>query len=129
MLARHFLAKYARLHGSPAERFAPDATAALLAHRWPGNVRELENTVQRAVVLALGADVDAGAIVLETVPTAPAVAPAGRTMTQIQRDLVLGTLERMGGNRTHTARALGVSARTIRNHLRRYRTAAAADQG
>jgi DNA-binding NtrC family response regulator len=123
VLARHFLLKYAALHGSPAERFAAAATERLLAHRWPGNVRELENTVQRAVILTTGAEIGADEIVLET-PIVEPVDAGGRTMTELQRDLILSTLERHGGNRTHAARELGVTSRTIRNHLRRHRMAA-----
>ena len=49
-------------------------------------------------------------------------------MTELQRDVILTTLDRMNGNRTHAARELGLTARTIRNHLRKYRLAAAASQ-
>jgi two-component system response regulator FlrC len=125
VLARHFVLKYAALHGCPAERFSSAALERLLAHGWPGNVRELENTVQRAVILAGGAEVDADAVVLAAAPAGP-LDTGGRTMTELQRDIVFSTLERLGGNRTHAARALGVSARTIRNHLRRHRSAAGA---
>ena len=52
-------------------------------------------------------------------------APAGRTVADMERELILSTLDRLDGNRTHTARALGVSVRTIRNRLREYRLSGA----
>jgi two-component system response regulator HydG len=120
VLARHFLLKYAALHGGSAREFSPEAMDRLLAHRWPGNVRELENAVQRAVILTVGPQIEAEAVVLDEAVPAP-VATGGRTLGELKRDVILSTLERLSGNRTHTARALGLSDRTIRNHLRRYR--------
>jgi len=66
VLARHFLLKYAAMHMSRAERFTPAAMQSLLAHTWPGNVRELENTVQRAVILCAGTDVDVADVHIES---------------------------------------------------------------
>lgn len=127
LLARHFLDRYSRAHGSVAQGFSPQALNLLLAHRWPGNVRELENVVQRAVILC--SDREIGPEHLELEPLlAPAPAP-GLTVHEMERQLILSTLERLNGNRTHTARALGLSVRTIRNRLRRYRTEAQAHLG
>ena len=128
VLARHFLLKYAAMHLSRVQGFTPAAMETLLAHPWPGNVRELENTVQRAVILCPGTEVDAADVQVEAVDFVEPVTTGGRTMTELQRDVILTTLERMNGNRTHAARELGVTARTIRNHLRKYRLAAAASQ-
>jgi two-component system response regulator FlrC len=125
VLARHFLLKYAAMHASPARAFSQAATARLLAHGWPGNVRELENAVQRAVIVCTGTEVAADDIALDEEPAAGPLVVGARTISETQRDLILSTLERMGGNRTHAARALGISARTVRNHLRKYRSAAA----
>jgi DNA-binding NtrC family response regulator len=126
VLARHFLDKYAALHGGPGRDFSPEALSRLLAHRCPGNVRELENAVQRAVILATGPRIEAEGLVLEEALTPPVVT-GGRTLGELKRDVILSTLERLSGNRTHTARALGLSDRTIRNHLRRYRLEAEGD--
>jgi two-component system response regulator FlrC len=120
VLARHFVLKYAALHGSPAQEFSADAMDRLLAHHWPGNVRELENTVQRAVILATDRRIGPDAVIIEEV-TPPPVVTGGRTIGELKRDVILATLERMNGNRTHAAQALGISSRTIRNHLRKYR--------
>jgi two-component system response regulator FlrC len=122
LLARHFLLKYAGLYQSPAETLSAGALQRLLAHRWPGNVRELENVIQRAVILCTGPEIGPGEILIEGHPTTPAVAK--RTMAEVERDLILSTLAGFNGNRTHTARALGVTVRTIRNRLRKYRAGA-----
>jgi two-component system response regulator HydG len=120
VLARHFLLKYAAMHSSAAQEFSAEAMDRLLAHHWPGNVRELENVVQRAVILATGARIGPDAIIIEEVVPTPVVT-GGRTIGELKRDVILSTLERMNGNRTHAAAALGISSRTIRNHLRKYR--------
>jgi two-component system response regulator FlrC len=125
ILARHFLAKYAGLYGSGAGRFSAEAMERLAAHRWPGNVRELENVVQRAVILCGIGDVEAEHVVLEDGATLEAIDIGGRTIMELERDVILTTLARLNGNRTHTAKALGITVRTIRNRLRKYRTAAA----
>ena len=124
-LARHFLLKYAALHRSPAQEFSSEAMDRLLAYHWPGNVRELENTIQRAVILTTGPRVQPDDIVIEEATTPMPVATGGRTMGELKRDVILSTLEKMNGNRTHAAQALGISSRTIRNHLRKHRLAAA----
>jgi two-component system response regulator FlrC len=121
LLARHFLHRYARAHGSAAERLSEGALARLLEHTWPGNVRELENVIQRAVILSSDREIGEAEIVLEEPAAAPGAPPGPRTVAQMEKDLILSTLERLGGNRTHTAKALGVSVRTIRNRLREYR--------
>jgi DNA-binding NtrC family response regulator len=127
LLARHFLLKYAAAYQGAAQGFSPEAMQRLVTHHWPGNVRELENVIQRAVILCTGEAVQPDDIVLEEEPVAPPpVSTGGRTMTELQREVILSTLERHNGNRTHAARALGVTARTIRNHLRKYRTQAEA---
>jgi two-component system response regulator FlrC len=124
ILARHFLAKYAVLYGSVATRFGADAMERLVAHRWPGNVRELENVVQRAVILCAGSEVEGADVVLEDAAALEAVDTGGRSIAELERDVILTTLARLNGNRTHTAKALGITVRTVRNRLRKYRTAA-----
>jgi DNA-binding NtrC family response regulator len=125
ILSRHFLTKYAAAYASTASKFSAEAMERLVAHRWPGNVRELENVVQRAVILCGGGDIAAEHIVLEDAMTLEPIDTGGRTIMELERDVILTTLARLNGNRTHTAKALGITVRTIRNRLRKYRTAAA----
>jgi DNA-binding NtrC family response regulator len=122
LLARHFLQKYAAAHGSQATGFTAAGLDWLLSYRWPGNVRELENVVQRAAIMTPEGEIGPEHLTLESpgMEMATAVAP-GRTIADVERELILSTLGRLNGNRTSTARALGISVRTIRNRLREYR--------
>ena len=122
LLGRHFLQKYAAAYGSPAESFSTEAMRRLLAHPWPGNIRELENVVQGAVILCPEREIGAERIVLENIQPASSTGP---TAMDVERDLILSTLKRLNGNRTHTAKALGISVRTIRNRLREYKVMSA----
>jgi two-component system response regulator FlrC len=141
-LANHFARKYADVNGVPVRPLAESAKRTLMTHQWRGNVRELENTIHRAVLLAQGADIGEAAIRLPdgskvgddvVAITAPgAVARAaqaaetvnremvGRTVSDVERDLILQTLNHCLGNRTHAANILGISIRTLRNKLKQY---------
>ncbi len=141
-LAEHFGKKYAEINGMPERPLATDAKRELIGARWPGNVRELENTIHRAVLLASGVEIGVEAIRSPdgarmegtvTVPrspdpaaraaqTAEAVTRAlvGRTVADVERDLILDTLDHCLGNRTHAAKILGISIRTLRNKLNEY---------
>jgi DNA-binding NtrC family response regulator len=121
LLSRYFLQKYAEANGSPAEVFAPEAMARLLTHFWPGNIRELENVIQRAVILCPSREIGPELIQPEPSRTAAPVVTPGCTVMDMEKDLILSTLKRLNGNRTHTAKALGISVRTIRNRLREYK--------
>ncbi|WP_181703975.1 sigma-54 interaction domain-containing protein [Chthonobacter albigriseus] len=140
-LAEHFARKYAEVNGVPVRQIAADAKRELISARWPGNVRELENTLHRAVLLANGPDIGVEAIrspdgmrfdtriesrredaAARAAQTAEAVTRAlvGRTVADVERDLILDTLDHCLGNRTHAARILGISIRTLRNKLNEY---------
>ena len=142
-LADHFVAKYAKANGLPPRRLTEEARTALLRAPWPGNVRELENTLHRAVLLSQGDEIGPDAIVMpdgvglgEVVRTASIATQAaqvaesisrsmvGRTVADVERDLILETLGHVLGNRTHAANILGISIRTLRNKLNQY-----ADEG
>ena len=109
-----------------------DALDKLATHSWPGNVRELENVVQRALLLAMGeARIEAEHIVFDR-PVSLAPAPSleanrasGRRLDSVVRDTeeetILATLDDCGGSRIETARRLGISERTLRYRLARYR--------
>jgi DNA-binding NtrC family response regulator len=144
-LAHHFARKYAEANGVPFRPVASATERLLLSHGWRGNVRELENTIHRAVLLASGTEISPEAIRL---PDGSQVGPAGaglagtsqhasvqsavvnaaavtrglvgRTVSDVERDLILDTLDHCLGNRTHAANILGISIRTLRNKLREY---------
>jgi two-component system response regulator FlrC len=137
-LAQHFIKKYAAANGVPVRPLSAEARRTLVLNRWPGNVRELENTIHRAVLLAAGDEIGVDGILtpdgmrLDQVKNPPAVAHAalaaetvtralvGRTVADVERDLILETLKHCLGNRTHAANILGISIRTLRNKLNEY---------
>jgi DNA-binding NtrC family response regulator len=134
-LAQFFIDKYARSNGRPARRLSKEGLAQVMEHRWPGNVRELENAMHRAVLLANGEDVGADAIRApdgapvghrdatgDAIEAAQAAARnlVGRTVAEVEQDLILETLTHCLGNRTHAAHILGISIRTLRNKLKQY---------
>jgi two-component system response regulator FlrC len=137
-LAQHFITKYSAANGVPARPLSAEARRTLVLNRWPGNVRELENTIHRAVLLAAGDEIGIDGILtpdgvrLDQAKNPPAVAHAtfaaetvtralvGRTVADVERDLILETLKHCLGNRTHAANILGISIRTLRNKLNEY---------
>ncbi len=137
-LAEYFVKKYAAVNGVPARPLSAESRRTLTLNYWPGNVRELENTMHRAVLMATGEEIGPEAILtpdgtrIDQQKTAPAVAHAafaaeqvsrglvGRTVAQVERDLILETLKHCLGNRTHAANVLGISIRTLRNKLNEY---------
>ncbi|MCB2108990.1 MAG: sigma-54-dependent Fis family transcriptional regulator, partial [Rhodobacteraceae bacterium] len=125
-LAVHFIKKCSEENDVPERRLSGDALATLKAHSWPGNVRELENTMHRAVLLANGDEIDAAAIMLSDGVSSADVGNTGslvgRTVADVERDLIIDTLKHTLGNRTHAARILGISIRTLRNKLNAYVT-------
>jgi DNA-binding NtrC family response regulator len=137
-LAAHFVKKYAVANGVPVRPLSVEARRTLAINYWPGNVRELENTMHRAVLMASGTEIGPEAILapdgvrLDQQRGAGAVAHAalaaeqvsralvGRTVAEVERDLILETLKHCLGNRTHAANVLGISIRTLRNKLNEY---------
>jgi DNA-binding NtrC family response regulator len=137
-LAEHFIDKYSKANGLPPRALSAEGRKALALNRWPGNVRELENTLHRAVLLTTGAEIGPDALLtpdgmrLDAAPPSPAVSHAtvaaeqvtralvGRTVADVERDLILETLKHCLGNRTHAANILGISIRTLRNKLNEY---------
>ncbi|SEO41575.1 DNA-binding transcriptional response regulator, NtrC family, contains REC, AAA-type ATPase, and a Fis-type DNA-binding domains [Methylobacterium sp. ap11] len=138
-LADHFARKYAEANGLADRPLSAEARRLVTQSPWPGNVRELENTLHRAVLLASGPEIDADAIrspegdalatgatgagaAARAVQAAEAVTRGfvGRSLADVERDLILDTLDHCLGNRTHAAKILGISIRTLRNKLNEY---------
>lgn len=137
-LAQYFIKKYSEANGLPVRPLSAEARRALNTNRWPGNVRELENTLHRAVLLSSGIEIGIDGILApdgvrldatrSTGAAAHAAAAAeqmtrnlvGRTVAEVERDLILETLKHCLGNRTHAANILGISIRTLRNKLNEY---------
>ena len=136
-LAAHFSNKYARINGFPVRPLSTEARIELARSAFPGNVRELENTIHRAVLLAVGSEIGVEAIrtpdgsPLALAPRSAAAQAAetagdvtrsfvGRTLADVERDMIFDTLGHTRGNRTHAANILGISIRTLRNKLNQY---------
>ncbi|MEB2310800.1 MAG: sigma-54 dependent transcriptional regulator [Sorangiineae bacterium] len=122
-LATHFLEHYARENQKPITRFSDAALSRLVGYDWPGNVRELENVVERAVVLAEGAQIEPAHLPPEVEPTietraAPLI--PGANMADIERFAILSTLEAQGGSTSRAADVLGISVRKIQYKLQEY---------
>src|SRR5918997_3869825 len=100
-LASFFAKKYADLNGVPQRSLSVEAKRLVARSPWRGNGRELENTTPRAVLLAARAE----------------------NVAEVERDLILDTLDHCLGNRTHAAKILGISIRTLRNKLGEYTSA------
>ncbi len=128
--------KYAHANGVAVLPLSEEARDLLTRYDWPGNVRELENTAHRAVLLASGSTIGPEAFGL-TVRTRAGTAPTGdksaaaasesgtvglvgRTVSDVERELIIDTLHHCVGNRTHAANILGISIRTLRNKLKQY---------
>jgi transcriptional regulator with GAF, ATPase, and Fis domain len=116
IIAKALLSKYADEMGSQVRGFSPQALAAIRKASWPGNIRQLENRIKKALVLCektlLGPeDLDLGA------DAESPIVPLEKAKEDFQRRYVLEVLERNNGNRTQTARDLGVDPRTIFRYL------------
>ncbi|MHB8416477.1 MAG: sigma 54-interacting transcriptional regulator [Myxococcales bacterium] len=118
MLARWFLKQFGAEMKAPTRGFAKDAVEAMKRHAWPGNVRELENRLKKAIVLSDRAQLTAEDLDLTSDALVP-VQPLAEAKAAFQRGYINQVLERNGGNRTKTAKDLGVDARTIFRHLER----------
>ena len=148
-LAQFFADKYADANGVPKKKLSKDAEKKLSAYQWRGNIRELENTMHRAILMSIEDQLEADAVHLQdnafTSNTPPSNPPAsggtgaerargenpkniaavetyiGRTIADVERDMIVNTLEHCLGNRTHAANILGISIRTLRNKLSQYK--------
>jgi DNA-binding NtrC family response regulator len=129
-LAIHFAAQLPAAEGMAPRPLSAPALRRLGQHHWPDNVRELRQVIQRAALLATGSQIDSDALVLNdgSQIAAPRVANAeaeigslvGRSMADVERELILQTLTRCGGNRTTASTILGISVRTMRNKLKSF---------
>ena len=126
LLADFFLKQYAEKNRRPIEGFTPRATDLLMRYDWPGNVRELENIIERAVIMARGEmitplefPVDLQNLDEDLKESRIDLTP-GRSLKEVEKVMILRTLEEVEGNRTHAARILGISRRTLQLKLKEY---------
>lgn len=120
-----FLKRYVQENGRNMTGFSDDAREMFVEYDWPGNVRELQNAVERAVVLSSGPVLQAEdfALGIRRAPSSNGngvAVPIGTTVAEMERKLILSTLDYYGQNRTHAAKVLDISVRTLRNKLKEY---------
>ena len=142
VLVAHYAGHYASLNGVDEKAFSVEALASLQAYSWPGNVRELENSVHRAVLLSTGPTLDVDSMGLSPADDrdrrvlGASAAPCslagtengvievsslvGRSVEEVERALIIRTLDQTLGNRTRAAAILGISIRALRNKIRDY---------
>ncbi|MES0446243.1 MAG: sigma-54 dependent transcriptional regulator [Desulfobacterales bacterium] len=130
LLAQHFLNKFADKNRKTVKGLVPLAVDMLLNYDWPGNVRELENAIERAVILLTGEHITEKQLPLNitkkypdlsTSPIAAAPVMDGtRSMEEIEKEAILATLKASGGNKSETARRLGITRKTLHNKLKNY---------
>ncbi len=139
-LADHFLARSAAEQNKTVRALAPDAVRALEGYAFPGNVRELENVIERAIALASGPIIGLGDLPRELSGAASQPMPAlvglpedgcnlDEVLGEVERRLLLQALERSGGVRTHAAKLLGVTLRSLRYRFAKHALGDASDEG
>lgn len=128
ILARQLVARFSETQGRPGMFLQNEAVLLMNSHRWPGNLRELEAVCERAVLLAQGNEIRAKDIQFQVPSESRAAGESlstawkpGKTLDEIERNVILEALKHFSGNRTHTAKALGISIRTLRNKLAEFR--------
>jgi len=128
LLVKHFVRKYCDLYGLPSKSASKPLMDRFKAFSWPGNVRQLENMVQRGVLLSAERDViDIEDVFDEFFAEAESNGASGdsgeklQTIDDMERYMIMQALTETGNNQQLAAQRLGISARTIRNKLRKYR--------
>lgn len=132
LLSMHFCKTFAKKNRKNVKGITPQAMDLLLKYSWPGNIRELENAIERAVILLQGEyisprelplniqslmpskEISGAAAFIETISSGEA------TLKDMEKQLILQALEETGGNKSETARRLGITRRTLKLKLKKY---------
>jgi two-component system response regulator HydG len=129
VLAQYFLEQYSEKNRKRIKGFTPLAMDMFLKYDWPGNVRELENAVERAVILGPGDYMTEKELPLSITKAYPLaedvdwptrVRKQPQSLDQVEREAVLAALEACGGNKSETARVLGITRKTLHKKLQKY---------
>jgi len=123
-LIDHFLYEHGRRHHRPGVRLSPEARAALHAHRWPGNVRELQHCLESAVVLSPGPLIDAASLPMHPHRATHEVGEGAAgfhsevvSLAELEQAYVRYVLSLCEGNKSETARRLGIARNTLTRKL------------
>ncbi|HYE66122.1 MAG TPA: sigma-54 dependent transcriptional regulator [Pyrinomonadaceae bacterium] len=128
LLAQHLVTQLAEKHKRPARFFSPAALEVLRSHAWPGNVRELRNVIERAVIICSGEEIERHHLAPYPVEQRMRVRsedtvtfPVGTPIEEVERQMILRTLQKTDNNKTRAAELLCISLKTLHNKLRLYR--------
>jgi two-component system, NtrC family, response regulator HydG len=118
LLIDHFLHKLcAATNRQEIPRVSAEAMDVLMNHYWPGNVRELENAIERALVIGRGPELRLADF---SFPAGEAAPSGGRSLDEVERAHIERVFRECEGNRSRTARVLGIDRTTLYNKLRRF---------
>jgi DNA-binding NtrC family response regulator len=124
LLVHHFIEKYNAETGKHVQGLTPGAMAILQGYAWPGNIRELRNTVERAMILAdgdiLGEEHLPPDMQASRSEAATLRVPLGIPIDKVEKEYILASLQKNGGNKARTAEILGISEKTLYNKLNKY---------
>ncbi len=122
-MANYFLKKYNQKRKKNVHAISTKAMKALIEHDWPGNVRELENAIERAVVLTENDTIEPSDLLYyglnaSTIQESNMNRP--RCLADVEKEHIVRTLKKFGGQKSKTAEWLGIDRKTLRSKLRRY---------
>ena len=133
LLVHHFIEKFNAETGKHVQGVSPAAMSVLQGYAWPGNIRELRNTVERAMILVEGDVIGEEQLPPDMQATRPETAtlrvPLGIPVDKVEKEYILASLQRNGGNKARTAEVLGISEKTLYNKLNRYAAEARSPAG
>jgi len=128
LLAQHLVTQLAQKHNRPARFLSPAALQALQFHEWPGNVRELRNIIERAVIICSGEQIDRHHFAPYPIEQRERLRnedtlslPVGTPLEEVERQMIMRTLQKTKNNKTRAAELLGISLKTLHNKLNLYR--------
>ena len=128
LLAQHLVTQLAEKHTRPARFLSPAAIQALQFHSWPGNVRELRNVIERAVIICSGEQVERHHFAPYPIEQRERLRnedtltlPVGTPLEEVERQMIMRTLQKTKNNKTRAAELLGISLKTLHNKLNLYR--------
>jgi DNA-binding NtrC family response regulator len=128
LLSQHLVAQLAERHTRPARFLSADAVEALQSHNWPGNVRELRNVIERAVIICSAETIERHHLAPYPLEQRKQVRsedtvmlPVGTPIEEVERRMILRTLQKTDNNKTRAAELLQISLKTLHNKLKLYR--------
>jgi DNA-binding NtrC family response regulator len=119
LLASYYLDKYGSKYDKPGLTVSKKAEQRLMNYPWPGNVRELQHCIERAVILADKAEIDEGNLALSS-QVHPPTADSLQTLEDMEKQMIIASIEQENGNMSTVAKNLGISRPTLYNKMKRY---------